>query len=127
MPGIESSQGASVAFDGVVIGYLTGYDVDAKAGSLTDVTNVTSPVTGTGSSARVRRSYDCTSVEPATISITFWGPPSFSTTDCGRKATLAFVTASKTISGSAILLDWKYSGKPNQYTSGSATFQFEGA
>jgi len=126
MPGIESSQGAAVTFNGTLVGYLTGLDVEAKASSPVDTTNVTSTVVGTGGSARVVRSYDCTSIEPPAASITFWGPPSFSKTDVGMKATLSIVTASVSISGTAILTSWNYSAKPNQYTTGAATWQFTG-
>lgn len=127
MPGVESSQGTAVSFDGVVIGYLTGFDIEAKAGSLTDATSVLATVVGTGADSRVVRYYDCTSVEPPTVSITFWGPPTFTPYDCGMKAVLAFESFSSSLSGEAILVSFNYSGRTNQYTTGSATFQLTGA
>lgn len=127
MPGVDSPQGTAVVFDNVAIGFLTGFDVEAKAGPLIDSTNVNSLVVGTSWSSRVVRWYDCTSVEPPTITITFWGPPTYSAYDCGKKGLLEFETQSKGVSGEAILLSWNYSGRPNQYTTGTATFQLTGS
>lgn len=126
MPGLYSSHGTTVTFDGVNIGYLTGFDVAAKAGQLAETTNVNSTVVGTGLNARVVKQYDCTSVEPPTISVTFWGPPSFSDDDAGMKAQIVFDAPGDTISGEAILVDWNHSGRSNQWSTGSATFQLTG-
>ncbi len=127
MPGIESPHGTEVSFADVTIGYLTDFDVDAKAGATIDSTNVNSPVIGEGYSSRVIRLYDCTSIEPPTVTVSFWGPPSFAWYDCGMKGQLNFTTQSVSVSGEAILLGITYSGKQNQYTTGSATFQLTGA
>jgi hypothetical protein len=126
MPGLYSSHGASVSFDGTPIGYLTGFDAESRAGQLYETTNVTSPVVGTGANARVVKQYDATSIEPPTISITFWGPPSFAATDAGFKATLVFDAPGDTISGEAILMSFSHSGRPNQWSTGAATFQLTG-
>lgn len=126
MPGLESSQGAEVVFDGVVIGYLRDYSIDAAAGQLVDVTNATSAVVGTGANTRVMRVYECTSVEPAKLTINFWGPPSYTVSDCGKKGTLSITTQTMSYGGTAILVDWNYSGSVNTYTTGRASFQFVG-
>jgi hypothetical protein len=78
-------------------------------------------------SSRVVRLYDCTSIEPPTLTITFWGTPSFSPYECGVKGTLEFTTQSSTLSGEAILTRITYAGKTNEYTTGTATFQLTGA
>lgn len=127
MPGVYSSQGTAVTFNGVAIGYLTGFDIESKAGQTSDVTSVASTVVGTGANARVVKQYDCTTVEPPTVSITFHGPPSFVPSDAGIKATLTFNAPGMSLSGEAILLSWSHSGRPNQYSNGSASFQFTGA
>ena len=126
MPGLYSSHGTTVTFNGAAIGFLTGFDVEAKAGQLSETTNVTSTVVGTGANARVVKEYDCTSVEPPTVSITFHGPPSFSATDAGFKATLVFDAPGMTVSGEAILLSWNHSGRSNQWSTGTASFQLTG-
>ncbi len=127
MPGVVSSHSTYVAFDGVEIGYLTGFDIDAKAGQLIDSTNVNSQVIGEGWNSRVVRWYDCSSIEPPSVSITFFGTPSFTPYDCGRKGWLEFNNQGNSMSGEAILMAWNYSGRPNQYTTGTATFQLTGA
>lgn len=127
MPGVDSPHGTTVVFADVAIGYLTGFDAEAKAGPLIDSTNVNSPVIGEDWSSRVVRLYDVTSVEPPTLTVTFWGPPTFSEYSCGMKGQLEFATQNKSISGEAILLSWNYSGRPNQYTTGTATFQLTGS
>lgn len=126
MPGYYSSQGTTVTFDGVSIGYLTGFDSEGGAGQLAEKTNVSSPVVGSGANARVVKQYDCTSVEPLTLSITFWGPPSFSQSDGGKRATLTFSAPGGSISGTAILQRFSWSGRANQWSNGSATFQITG-
>ena len=127
MPGIVSPHGTTVWFAGRPIGHLTGYDIEAKAGDVYEKTHVSSRVVGSGLNARVVREYDVTSVEPATVSLTFWGPPSYSVEDCGTKAGLVFDGQGIRISGEAILMSWSYSGRPNQWSNGAATFQLTGA
>lgn len=126
MPGRYSAQGTVVTFGGVNIGFLTGFDVQAKSGQLYDKTNVSSPIVGTGANARILREYDCTSVEPPTIQITFWGPPSYAATDAGLKAAIVFDAPGDEIYGQAILTEWNHQGRVGQWTTGSATFQLTG-
>ena len=127
MPGFYSAQGTTVSFDGVPIGYLTGFDEEVKAGQLYDRTNVTSRVVGTGANARVVREYDCTSIEPPTLTFTFWGPPSYTSDDAGLKAQIVFDAPGSTISGEAILVSFNHAGRAGQWSTGSATFQLTGA
>lgn len=126
MPGAYSAQGTSVSFDSVPIGFLTGFEVSAAAGSLTETTSVASYVVGIGANARVLREYDATGIEPPTISIQFWGPPSFSTTDAGLKAQISFDSPGDSLSGEAILVSWSHSGKAGEWSTGSATFRLTG-
>ena len=131
MPGFYSSHGAAesptaVSFDGVDIGYLTGFDTESKAGEVQEVTGVNSPVYGEGANARVLRQYDATSIEPPTLSFTFWGPPSFQSTDAGLKAEIVFDSPGSTISGEAILVSFSHAGRAGQWSTGTATFQLTG-
>lgn len=126
MSGVASAQGTSVSFASIPIGFLTGFDVDAKSGSLVETTHVESAVVGEGVNARVVKQYDATAVEPPTISIQFWGAPSFDWTDCGLKAQIVFSGPDDVITGEAVLLSWNHSGKAGQYTTGTATFQLTG-
>jgi hypothetical protein len=127
MPGQHSSHGASVTFDGTPIGWLTDFDWEAAVSQLVERTNVTSRVVGTGANARVVKEYDCTSIEPPSLSFAFWGAPGVATDYVGRKATLAFDTPGATISGEAILKSISHSGKVRQFSRGTATFQLTGA
>lgn len=126
MPGLTSPHGTLVTFGGVAIGYLTGYDVDCQAGEVHEVTNVNSPVYGTGAATRVLRQYDCTSIEPPTLSIEFWGAPSYSATDAGLAAQIVFDSPGFYLIGQAILKSFNHSGRAGQWTRGTATFQFTG-
>ena len=123
MPGKQSAQGTTVTFDGVLIGWLTGFDEDCQAGEMVETTNVNSTVVGSGAGARVVKSYDCTSIEPPTFAFTFWGPPSYSATDVGKKGTLVFSGGGRAWTGTAILRNFTHAGRPNQYTNGGASFQ----
>lgn len=123
MPGKQSPQGTSVTFDGVLIGWITGFDQEVSSGDISETTNVTSTVVGSGANSRVVREYDCTSVEPPVFTFTFWGPPSYSVTDAGKKATLVFDGAGVYWTGTAILRQFNHAGRPNQYTTGGASFQ----
>lgn len=127
MPGRYSSHGTAVSFDGVPIGYLTGFDTESKAGDVQEVTNVNSPVVGTGRNARVIRQYDATSIEPPTLAFTFWGPPSFASTDAGLKGLIVFDSPGNTISGEAILVSFSHAGRAGQWSTGVANFQLTGA
>jgi hypothetical protein len=126
MPGLYSSHGTTVSFNGTNIGYLTGFEFDARSGQPVETTNVTSTVVGTGAKSRVVKQYDCTTVEPPTVSITFHGPPSFLSTDAGFKATLSFNAPGNVFSAEAILLTFNHSGRAGQRSTGSATFQMTG-
>lgn len=126
MPGKYSSHDTVVSFNGVAIGWLTGFDVESKAGEMYESTHAGSTVVGTGANARVIKEYDCTSVEPPTITITFWGPPTYTAQDTGLKAAIVFDSPGDAISGEAILVSWNHSGKANQWSTGSATFQLTG-
>lgn len=127
MPGRYSSHGTFVSFSGVDVGYLTGFDNESKAGDVQEVTNVNSPVFGTGANARVLKQYDATSIEPPTLSFNFWGPPSFAATDAGLKAEIVFDSPGSSISGEAILVSFNHSGRAGQWSTGTATFQLTGA
>ena len=126
MPGFDSSHGVSVSFAGVAIGYLTGFDDEAKAGTLVDRTGSSATIVGTGASARVLRRFDCTSLDPMTLSLTFHGAPSYTQNDVGTKGTLSFSAPGNSWSGQAILTGWNHSGRTGRFSEGSATFQLTG-
>jgi hypothetical protein len=126
MPGPYSSHGTTVTFASADIGYLTDFDVTSEAGQLYDSTNVTSTVVGTGANARVVREYDCTSIDPPIVVISFWGPSGYTSFQTGTKAVLEFTAPGNYLSGEAILTKWNHSGRKGQWSIGRAEFQLTG-
>lgn len=122
-----SSQGTAVSFGDVPIGYLKSFDSSAEVASLEDVTNITSPVVGSGADARVVKQYDALMIEPVKLTLSFWGSPPFSASDVGTKAELAFSGAGAVISGEAVLMSIGHAGRAGEYSEGTATFQLTGA
>lgn len=127
MAGYVSSQGTTVTFNSVPLGYLTGFEFEAKAGATTESTPTTASIVGSGGSSRALRVYVATAVEPPTVSITFWGAPQFSNDDAGLVAELSFNAPDNSFSGEAILLSFSHSGRAGQWATGSASFQLTGA
>lgn len=126
MPGsgeIPSAQGTTVTFGGVSIGLLTGFDSSHKIGQLLDVTNVDSQLIGTGNQARLVRQYDCTSVEPASLSCAFYGAAAFTDEDLGISALLEFDSPEESYSAYAIMTEYTHSGSVGQFATGTASFQ----
>jgi len=128
MPGLISSHGTSVSFNGTPIGYLRDFEWEGKAGELYDATNINSVVVGVGPNARVVKRYDVTAVEPLTLTIAFWGPPSYSQNDAGLKSTLVFNTVgtAQDFTAEAILMTFSHKGQGGQWSTGAATFQLTG-
>ncbi len=126
MPLPPSSHPCIVTFAGVQIGALTGFDSEAQAGQLQDVTHGDSQVVGYGEASRVLKEWDCTSIESATASFQFWGPPSFAITDVGMRGLLTFSAPGNTYSGEAILTRWSHSGRKGEFATGSCSFQLTG-
>lgn len=126
MPGLYSSHGTTVFFNGVQIGYLTDYDIEASASSLVESTNVNSLVLGTGAGSRVLKNYDCVAVDPPKLSLALRGMPTNSPYDVGTLGLLEVYTQESVLTGQAVLVDWRHSGRTNAATTGSVTFQLNG-
>lgn len=121
-----TSQGTTVSFDGEPIGRLISFDSGAEIGQLDDVTGDDASLVGSGADARIVRQYDCTEIEPPKLSFKFWGASPFTKDDIGRQGTLSFDAPGDSISGTAILLRWKYAGAAGVYAQGSCEFQLIG-
>lgn len=132
MPGsgcsaVPSAQGTTITFGGVSIGLLRGFDSSHQAGQLVDVTNVGSAIYGTGADTRLVRQYDCTSIEPARLSCSFYGAGGFSDADLGIVDVLEFSSPQESYSASAMLVEFTYSGSAGEFATGTASFQLTGA
>ena len=90
MPNIPNSQGAALFFNGQALGVLQSVSLSLAVGNKHEVTSMRSPVTGSGSSARVMRQYNVTSIEPGTIAARFLGLPDLTVLDTGKYGSLVF-------------------------------------
>lgn len=128
MPGITyANGGAFCSFNGANIGYLRTFDIDGSAVRLEDATNGDSPVIGSGNSSRVVRQWDCTVVDPPTITVEFLGSPPAAVFDRGTRASLGISFAGKTLAAEAILVSHRYTGRVGELTTGTATFTLTGS
>ena len=125
MPGLTTSQGSAVSFDGDSLGSLLSINVQAQASSPVDVTYVGSTVVGSGASARMVREVDVLSIEPTTVEVSFLGASGYSTTDPGNRGTLV-ITGGVGLSATAILTGWGETVAVGEYVKGSASFVLTG-
>ena len=127
MPNIPSSQGAALFFNGQELGVLQNVNLSLAVGNKHEVTSMRSPVAGSGSSARVMRQYNVTSIEPGTITARFLGLPDLARNDIGGPGILSFTWGSgASLSGQAFLetLDAEFS--KGELIVWAAVFQFSG-
>lgn len=125
MPGVTSSQGSTVSFNGSALGSLLSIEVKSQASSPVDVTFMGSAVVGSGLDARVVREVTVLSIEPATVEVSFLGSSGYGVTSPGTRGTLAFSGAGG-LSGPAILTGWGETVAVGEYVKGSASFVFTG-
>lgn len=124
---IPDAQGATVTFDGVVLGSLTGIQSSRSTGSAFDCSSMLSPVIGSGANTRVVRQINPTSVEPGTLSITFLGDTIFTQEDFGRVASLSFeLPSGGALVGLAYLENVEQEAAAGEKLRGSATFRLTG-
>ncbi len=120
-----TSQGATVSFGGSIASLLS-IKVYASAGGTTDCTSTTSTILGSGANARILKELDCTSVEPAKVSITFLGAAPFSIDDIGLKDTLSVTATGCNLSAEAYLSKFDTTANVGEMLKGSAEFQLTG-
>ena len=120
-----TSQGATVSFGGSIASLLS-IKIDASAGGTTDCTSTTSTILGSGANARILKELDCTSVEPAKVSITFLGAAPFSISQIGVKNTLSVSATGCSLSAMAYLSKFETTASVGEMMRGSAEFQLTG-
>ena len=126
MPDIPDSQGGAVFFNGVELGVLIGASPDFATGSSSEVTSMMSPILGQGQNARVLKQYNCTSVEPGTITCRFLGSPDLARNDLGGPGQLVFSWATGQLSGQAFCSQLQAEFARGELIQWSAQFQFTG-
>ena len=125
MPGLTTSQGSAVSFDGDSLGSLLSINVQAQASSPVDVTHTGSTVVGSGAAARMVREVDVLSIEPTTVEVSFLGVSGYSVTSPGARGSLV-ITGGVSLSANAILTGWGETAAVGEYVKGSASFVLTG-
>lgn len=127
MPDVTNSQGAALQFRGTYLGVLQGFTPQFAAGNVHEVTSLRSQVVGAGQNARVIKQYNCTSIEPGTVTARFIGSPDLARADVGGPGTLVATWGSgKTISGQAFCSSLDAELAKGELVQWAATFQFTG-
>jgi hypothetical protein len=125
MPGVTSSQGSTVTFDGSELGSLLSIAVQSQASSPVDVTYMGSAIVGSGSDARMVREVTVLSIEPTTVEVSFLGASGYGTTDPGNRGTLV-IAGGVGLNAAAILTGYGETVAVGEYVKGSASFVLTG-
>lgn len=125
MPGVITSQGSTVSFDGSALGSLLSIDVKSQASSPVDVTYMGSAVVGSGSDARMVREVTVLSIEPTTVEVSFLGASGYGVTSPGNQGSLV-IAGGVALSATAILTGWGETAAVGEYVKGSASFVLTG-
>jgi hypothetical protein len=124
---IPSAQGTVAAWGGMNLEKLTRYAVSGQGVRQQDVTNLASPLLGTGNAARVVTQTDAVGVEPASITLTMLGVPPVQNADRGRTEVLSVsFPGGAAISGLACLEAIDHAGGVNELPTTTLTFRFTG-
>ena len=126
MPAPPSSQGSTVSFNGTALGSITRWRAAPSSAVYVEKTNITSPVSGTGANARVRKHYDCVAIDPGTVEVTLFGVPAYVYADSGFRATLAVTWSGGSLSLPAFLDSFEVTGQVGQFLTGQAVFRLTG-
>ncbi len=125
MPGLTTSQGSAVSFDGSSLGSLLSINVQAQASSPVDVTYVGSTVVGSGAAARMVREVTVLAIEPTTVEVSFLGVSGYTVTSPGAQGSLV-ITGGVSLSATAILTGWGETAAVGEHVKGSASFVLTG-
>ena len=121
----DSSQGSYVTWNGSTIGSVTRWRASSATAVYAEKTHIGSQVVGSGSNARVVKSYDVVAIEPGTVEVGLYGCP-LSFASIGQRATVSVVAAAGSVSGQAFLDSFEVTGQVGAFLTGTATFRFSG-
>jgi hypothetical protein len=121
-----SAQGSIVMFGTTQIGRLTDWKVAPGTARFEEVTNVGSPVLGTGVNTRVLSQYDCLGVDPGGADVSMRDVPPFVLEDCGKRAVLSVSCEAGTYIYDAFLETFDTTGRVGQFLVGTARFRYSG-
>lgn len=122
-----SSQGSSVAFNGVMLGRVTNWKASSSTAQFEEYTNVASPVRGTGANARVVKQYLCTSIEPGSVDVQLYGCPPYTDAMIGESGTVSVTFSGGGLSFNAYLEMFDVTGSVGEFLVGTARFRFSGS
>lgn len=127
MPYFADGHGATLTFDGRVLGDLLGIQPAFQAANVHEVTGVASPIVGSGQNARILRQYNVTSIDSGVITARFLGSPSLSRNDMGYPATLTVAAGTAiSLSGQAVCIQLDADIQVGELVRWNAVFQFTG-
>ena len=125
MPGIPTSQGATVSFAGSPLGQLLMIKAVGGSASGKDVTALDCAIVGAGDESRAVKVVDVLEVDSGRCDVTFLGTPA--TTEAGAKGQLEVVIGGVTVlSGEAFLASYDVEATVGDLVKGSASFQLTG-
>ena len=116
------AQGSTVSFGSSNIGQLLAFTSGSPTAATTETTGLAATILGSGSDARVVRSFDCTAVDPGSVSVRLLGMPPYAPEDVGSKATLTFSTDEGGETFDAILQSYEVEASVGDLLRGSASF-----
>ena len=116
------AQGSAVSFAGSNIGQILAFTSGSPTAVTTETTGGDATIIGSQSDARVVRSFDCTAVDPGSVSVRLLGMPPYAPEDIGSKGTLSFSTASGAETFDAILQSYEVEASVGDLLRGSASF-----
>lgn len=124
---VPDGHGATLTFDGRVLGDLLGIQPAFQAANTHEVTSVTPTIVGSGQNARVVKQYNVTSLDPGVITARFLGAPSLSRNDIGYPAALTVVAGTAiSLSGQAVCIQLDADVQVGELMRWNAVFQFTG-
>lgn len=116
------SQGSTVSFGGSPLGEVLNFTVGSPTAVTTEKTSTSANVVGSGDQARVVRSFDCTAIDPGSVSVRLLGMPPYSPADIGTMGSLSFSTPDGSESYDAMLQSYEVEAAVGELLRGSATF-----
>jgi hypothetical protein len=121
-----TSHGSTLAFDGTPLGRITGWRESPAQAVYAEKTNVTSPVVGFGSAARILKSYDCVAIDPGQVEVTLWGCPPWGYSDTGRRGAVSLAFDGGSLNLPGYLDSFEVVGAVGQFLVGRAVFRLTG-
>lgn len=127
MPDIADGHGATVAFNGTVLGSLVGIQPAFQAANVHEVTSLTPTIVGSGQNARVVKQYNVTSIDSGVVTVSFLGSPGLSRNDIGYPAPFSVVAGTSiSLSGQAVCIQLDADVRVGELMRWNAVFQFTG-